>query len=136
MVLPGRKPEATPLGLVVDRTDPNAPLIRVSGDLAFATAGPLRVEIDRMLVDHPPAIVLDFGELLFIDSTGLSVIVHAWREGQQGGTAIQLRSTPRFLTTILDMTGVTGLLARPLAASGGYRSPTAGRAPSPPAASA
>lgn len=57
--------------------------------------------------------MLDFQDPHFIDSTGLSVIVHAWREGQQGGTTIQLRETPRFLTTILDMTGVTGLLSRP-----------------------
>ncbi|KXK58862.1 sulfate transporter [Micromonospora rosaria] len=113
MVPQGRKPESTPLSLVVDRTDPAAPLVRIGGDLAYATARPLRLEVDRILAEHPAVLVLDFQELLFIDSTGLSLIVHAWREGQQGGTAIQLRSTPRFLDTILDMTGVTGLLARP-----------------------
>lgn len=114
MVVPQRRrPEATPLSISVDGSDPDAPVIKVAGDLAFTTATPLRVEVDRLLADRPPALVLDFGELLFIDSTGLSVIVHAWREGQQSGTAIRLRDTPRFLETILDMTGVTGLLARP-----------------------
>ncbi|WP_243704941.1 STAS domain-containing protein [Micromonospora sp. KC723] len=112
-MLAGRKPEATPLGLSVDRSDPDRPVISVSGDLAFATAGPLRAEVDQALAERPAVIVLDFAELLFIDSTGLSVIVHAWREGQQCGTAIRLRSTPRFLDAILDMTGITGLLARP-----------------------
>ncbi|TDC00365.1 anti-sigma factor antagonist [Micromonospora fluostatini] len=92
-------------------------MVRIGGDLAYATARPLRLEVDRLLAEHPAVLVLDFQELLFIDSTGLSLIVHAWREGQQGGTAIQLRSTPRFLDTILDMTGVTGLLARPLLAT-------------------
>lgn len=114
MVVPQRRrPEATPLTISVDRADPHAPAIRIGGDLSFTTSGPLRSEVDQLLAEHPPAIVLDFGELLFIDSTGLSVIVHAWREGQRGGTTIRLRSTPRFLETILDMTGVTGLLARP-----------------------
>ncbi|MFC4147833.1 STAS domain-containing protein [Micromonospora mangrovi] len=113
MVSQRRKPEATPLSISVDRTDPDAPVVRIGGDLAFTTAAPLRAEVDRLLAETPPAIVLDFADLLFIDSTGLSVIVHAWREGQQGGTAIRLRATPRFLETILDMTGVTGLLARP-----------------------
>lgn len=110
----GRKPEATPLSIAVDCSDPAAPVISVGGDLAFTTSGPLRAEVDRALAERPPVLVLDFADLLFIDSTGLSVIVHAWREGQQVGTAIRLRSTPRFLDTILDMTGVTGLLARPL----------------------
>ncbi|MGY0005392.1 STAS domain-containing protein [Micromonospora sp. I033] len=97
----------------MDRSDPAAPAIRVGGDLAFTTAAPLRAEVDRLLAGKPGTLVLDFRDLLFIDSTGLSVIVHAWREGQQVGTAIQLREPPRFLSTILDMTGVTGLLARP-----------------------
>lgn len=110
----GSKPEATPLSMAVDHSDPAAPVISVGGDLAFTTSGPLRAEVDRVLVERPPVLVLDFAGLLFIDSTGLSVIVHAWREGQQVGTAVRLRSTPRFLDTILDMTGVTGLLARPL----------------------
>ncbi|MFG2109572.1 STAS domain-containing protein [Micromonospora chersina] len=106
-------PEATPLTISVDRSDPVAPVVKVAGDLAFTTAAPLRVEVDRLLAERPATLVLDFGDLLFIDSTGLSVIVHAWREGQQGDTAILLREPPRFLTTILDMTGVTGLLSRP-----------------------
>ncbi|WBB68943.1 STAS domain-containing protein [Micromonospora sp. WMMD812] len=108
----GRKPETTPLSLAVDRSDPGAPLIQVGGDLAYTTAAPLREEIDRVLAEPPPVIVLDFAGLLFIDSTGLAVIVHAWREGQHRGTAIELRAVPRFLGTILDLTGVTGLLAR------------------------
>ncbi|MFF3852563.1 STAS domain-containing protein [Micromonospora sp. NPDC002575] len=98
----------------IDLTDPGAPLIRVGGDLAFTTAAPLRHEVDRQLAERPAVLVLDFADLQFIDSTGLSVIVHAWREGQQSGTVLRLCSTPRFLDTILDMTGVTGLLARPL----------------------
>ncbi|WP_446220217.1 STAS domain-containing protein [Micromonospora sp. IBHARD004] len=111
----------------MDRSDPGAPAIRVDGDLAFTTAAPLRAELDRLLAEAPPTLVLDFGDLLFIDSTGLSLIVHAWREGQQNGTVIRLRETPRFLATILDMTGVTGLLARPpLSVRPGW--PTAGDA--------
>lgn len=114
MVAPRRNtPEATPLNISVDRSDPVAPVVKVGGDLAFTTAAPLRAEVDRLLAERPTTLVLDFGDLLFIDSTGLSVIVHAWREGQQCGTAILLREPPRFLTTILDMTGVTGLLSRP-----------------------
>ncbi|KAB1906773.1 STAS domain-containing protein [Micromonospora sp. AMSO31t] len=97
----------------MDRSDPAAPAIRVGGDLAFTTAAPLRAEVDRLLAEIPRTLVLDFRDLLFIDSTGLSVIVHAWRDGQQGGTSLQLRETPRFLATILDMTGVTALLSRP-----------------------
>ncbi|GIJ76800.1 anti-anti-sigma factor [Micromonospora phaseoli] len=114
MLSHGRRPETTPLSISVDRSDPDEPLIRVGGDLAYTSAAPLRIEIDRLLSTAPTTVVLDFGDLQFIDSTGLSVIVHAWRAGQQNGTSLRLRSIPRFLDTILDMTGVTGLLARPI----------------------
>ncbi|MEU4567759.1 STAS domain-containing protein [Micromonospora sp. NPDC023956] len=96
----------------IDDTDSAAPLITVAGDLDFTTAPPLRTALDHLLAARPPAVVLDFGGLLFIDSTGLAVIVHAWREGHPNGTVIRLRATPRFLEAILDITGVSGLLAR------------------------
>jgi len=117
-----------PLTISVDRSAPAAPVIEVGGDLTFTTAAPLRTEIDRLLAEGPETLVLGFGGLLFIDSTGLSVIVHAWREGQRCGTAIELRDTPRFLTAILDLTGVAGLLARPQP-DGREQRPAAGAEP-------
>ncbi|WP_349877412.1 STAS domain-containing protein [Micromonospora sp. HUAS YX12] len=96
----------------MDRSDPAVPVVVVGGDLAYATAAPLRAEVEKLLAGCPAALVFDFGDLQFMDSTGLSVIVHAWREGQQAGTVIELRAVPRFLETILDLTGVTGLLDR------------------------
>ncbi|MER7459616.1 STAS domain-containing protein [Micromonospora sp. NPDC126480] len=112
----GRNTEPAPLSMTVDRSEPDAPLIRVGGDLAYRTATPLRDEIDRILAGTPPELLLDFADLRFIDSTGLGVIVHAWRESQSGGTVIRLRAVPRFLEAILDMTGISGLLARPVEA--------------------
>lgn len=109
-----RKPESTPLTMSIDDSDPAAPVVAVAGDLDFTTAAPLRTALDHILADRPSVVVIDFGGLLFIDSTGLAVIVHAWQEGRQHDTAIQLRATPRFLATILGITGVDGLLARPL----------------------
>ncbi|WP_435208755.1 STAS domain-containing protein [Micromonospora sp. bgisy143] len=102
----------------VDRSDPDVPLIRVGGELAYATSAPLQAEVDRILADAPRAIVLDFADLVFIDSTGLAVIVHAWREGQAIGAALRLRAVPRFLATILDITGVATLIGRPLPSTG------------------
>lgn len=114
MLSEGRIADAKPLIMSVDRSEPDMPLIRVGGELAYATSAPLHAEIDRILADAPRAIVLDFADLTFIDSTGLAVIVHAWREGQAAGTGLRLHSVPRFLATILDITGVATLIGRPM----------------------
>ncbi|MGC4896829.1 STAS domain-containing protein [Micromonospora sp. DT31] len=105
-------PEAAPLTISVDRSDPAAPVLGVAGDLAYDTAAPLREEIDDLLGGRPTTLVFDFTGLLFLDSTGLSVLVHAWQVGQEVGAGVELRAVPRFLTTILDLTGVAGLLER------------------------
>ncbi|KOX07121.1 sulfate transporter [Micromonospora sp. NRRL B-16802] len=101
----------------IDQSDPDRPLIRVGGELAYATSAPLRVELDRLLANAPQALVLDFADLDFIDSTGLAVIVHGWRVGQQVDTTLLLRAVPGFLATILEITGVAGLLGRRLPAT-------------------
>ncbi|MET8232142.1 STAS domain-containing protein [Micromonospora sp. NPDC005298] len=125
MQSPVRRPEASDLTTSVDLSDPAGPVIRVTGELAYATCGPLRVEVDRVLADAPPTLVLDFTDLHFIDSTGLAVIVHAWREGREVGTDIRLRAVPPFLASILDITGVAGLLARHTQARTDGRRPAA-----------
>jgi anti-anti-sigma factor len=125
MVIPQRRKPEAPLSISVDGSDPAAPAIRVSGDLAFTTAGPLRAAVERLLAERPARLVFDFADLLFIDSTGLSVIVHAWQQGQQGGTTIALRDSPPFLENVLNITGVTSLLARPQAGAR-VEQPTAG----------
>lgn len=117
MLSEGRRLDATPLNMSVDRSDPATPLIHVGGELAYATASPLQAEVDRIVADAPHAIVLDFADLTFIDSTGLAVIVHTWRAGQEIGAVVRLRSVPRFLETILDITGVATLLGRPLSST-------------------
>ena len=126
LVLQGRRPQATPLTVSVDTATPEAPVVEISGDLEFTSAAKLRVEVERLLAEAPPRIVLDFAQLRFMDSTGLSVIVQAWQEGSTTGTVIELRSTPRFLDTILDITGVSSLLAR--SAQGGQSGQSAASA--------
>ncbi|MGC5380335.1 STAS domain-containing protein [Micromonospora sp. DT68] len=114
---PGLRPNPAPLRMSIDESDPGRPLIRVGGELAYATSAPLRVELDRLLADAPHTLVLDFADLDFIDSTGLAVIVHGWRVGQHVDTTLLLRAVPRFLATILEITGVAGLLGRQLPAT-------------------
>ncbi|MEV0607331.1 STAS domain-containing protein [Polymorphospora rubra] len=115
-MLRGERAGAVPLVVRVDVVDPVRPVVTVGGDLDFQTSGSLRAELARLLDGGAAArVTLDVAGLRFIDSTGLAVIVHAWRVGHESGTAFDLRGTPPFLATILEVTGVGELLARPSA---------------------
>jgi anti-anti-sigma factor len=104
-----------PAPLVVDVRDGVDTVVTVRGDLDFPCADVLRMALTAALDRGPATLTVDVERLTFIDSTGLAVLVHAWRRGQEAGVPVALRSAPPFLTSILDITGVGELLARPAA---------------------
>ncbi|MEV4535479.1 STAS domain-containing protein [Asanoa sp. NPDC049518] len=87
-------------------------VVTVRGDLDFPCADILRVALTTALDRGPASLTVDVEQLTFIDSTGLAVLVHAWQRGQELGVPVTLRSVPRFLTSILDITGVGELMTR------------------------
>ncbi|MFC7549900.1 STAS domain-containing protein [Plantactinospora sp. GCM10030261] len=103
---------ATPLRLTADTSEPTCPVVLVGGDLDFQTSGGLWVELERLIETGPGRLVIDTTALRFVDSTGLSVIVRAWRACQEAGILLTLRGVPAFLENILRITGVAELLAR------------------------
>ncbi|GIF69733.1 hypothetical protein Ais01nite_77680 [Asanoa ishikariensis] len=100
--------------LVVEVADS---VVTVRGDLDFPCAEALRVALTSALDRDPATLTVDVERLTFIDSTGLAVLVYAWQRGQEAGVPVVLRSVPRFLTSILDITGVGELMARPAGAT-------------------
>lgn len=101
----------------MDATGPSV-VVTVGGDLDYPCADALRDALDEVLRSGANAITIDVGPLTFIDSTGLAVLVHAWRNGLEAGIPVRLRHQPPFLVTVLDFTGVGELLERPLPAAG------------------
>jgi anti-sigma B factor antagonist len=61
--------------------------IAVRGELDMNTAPELEAEIERILADEDVAVMLDLSGCEFIDSTGIALIVRAWRrlDGAGGG---------------------------------------------------
>jgi anti-anti-sigma factor len=105
--------QSAPLRVTVDASGPGT-VVTVSGDLDYPCADPLRDTLDDVLRAGPASVTVDVAALTFIDSTGLAVLLHAWRAGQETGVPVGLRDEPAFLLTILDLTGIGDILARPL----------------------
>lgn len=81
-------------------------VVALSGELDLANAGALEREIQAALAGSDGRVVIDMGELSFIDSTGIALLVNAAGEDNREGRVRFLRSRAAAVTRVLELTGV------------------------------
>ncbi|MBA2327664.1 MAG: STAS domain-containing protein [Actinobacteria bacterium] len=88
----------------VERVDQQRPVVWLMGELDMSTAPALRSILDTV----PGAVTLECGDLEFIDSSGLALIVkaHSQRHGE-----LELRNLRPFAREFFEITGLASLLA-------------------------
>jgi anti-sigma B factor antagonist len=80
-------------------------IITISGDLDIITSPELDECLTRAESDHS-SIILDFGEVNFLDTSALAVIVGHWKKAEaQGGTLALANARYRYTKTLW----ITGL---------------------------
>jgi anti-sigma B factor antagonist len=86
-------------------------VLHVAGALDAYTAPDLRAELDASLAaDALPTLVLDLGELDFLDSTGLRVLVETHSALAARDGALRLRNATATTRRLLDITGLSDVL--------------------------
>lgn len=85
-------------------------VLGVSGDLDFITAPGLAAVLDAMIDRGYCAVVIDLGELDFIDGRGLRVVADGARRLQAVGNILRLRSPSPIVTRLLDINGLGALV--------------------------
>lgn len=84
-------------------------MIRVRGDLEFGTAATLRIALVDAAQQGYNRLVVDIGELEFIDSTGLSLLVQAKQRIESEGHAFVLRHPTERVRRVLEISGLAPL---------------------------
>jgi anti-sigma B factor antagonist len=85
--------------------------LAVDGEVDIATVGPLRDALAALLNDdRVTRLVVDFGEVDFLDSTGISALVAAYRQAQENQTQFVLVNCQPQALRVLEITGVDRLL--------------------------
>ena len=72
-----------PFKVEVESLDGGIGTFTITGELDQATASELREPIQKAIADGIRAVMVDMSECGFIDSTGLGVIVEAWKALQE-----------------------------------------------------
>jgi anti-sigma B factor antagonist len=84
----------------------DAVVVAVEGELDLFTARFLRDEVREALQKDGNRLVLDLGALSFMDSSGLSVLIEAWRLATAEGGGVSLAAPQAPVARILRTTGL------------------------------
>jgi stage II sporulation protein AA (anti-sigma F factor antagonist) len=87
-------------------------VVRCSGELDLAAAADFRRAVDTELTEWEGLrdIVLNLGEVTFVDSSGLGAILGRYKRIQQRGGRMVLVEVPPALRQLLEFSGIFKLL--------------------------
>jgi anti-anti-sigma factor len=85
---------------------PQDPRFVLRGEIDVSTVVALRTAVDQLDQPQLSQLALDFGEVTFMDSTGLG-----WLAGlARGGCAVRLHDVPPSIRKLLGITGIDGVV--------------------------
>jgi anti-sigma B factor antagonist len=79
-------------------------VLRISGEVDISTAPQLRERLRQL---DSRSVVVDLSAMTFIDSTGLGVLVGAFKRLREGGGDLVLRAPTRSTRKVLELTGLS-----------------------------
>jgi anti-sigma B factor antagonist len=80
--------------------------VAVSGDVDIANADALKAAVQSVTARRPQRLIFDLGELRFIDSAGLAVLLYA----TECGAPVELLNASAAVCRLVELTGLAGLL--------------------------
>jgi anti-anti-sigma factor len=92
------------------RSEGQAALVVVSGELDLASGPELEQTLERLSEPPTELLVIDLREVEFMDSTGLSIIVKAHQRFADAGRRLALVRGTSQVQRLLDLTGVADRL--------------------------
>ena len=81
-------------------------VVHLLGELDLSSAGRLRAALHHLYQEGTTSLVLDLSRLAFVDSTGLSEIVAAFKHCRERGGEVVLRAPRPSTTRVLHISGL------------------------------
>jgi anti-anti-sigma factor len=96
--------------LLVERTQTDSrTVLAVYGEIDVASVDELERQLEAAQRLEPRELVIDLDGLSFMDSTGLYVLLRAYRTAKSNGYSLMLRRVPDHAMRLLRLTGVVPL---------------------------
>jgi anti-anti-sigma factor len=100
---------AEPLLVIDIEHDGDRALVRIEGEVEFATAPRLRATLLELAQQGANPVVLDLAAVSFLDSAGISLLIQAKKRLVNAGSDLVLRSPQGTVLRVLEISGVTEL---------------------------
>ncbi|MEO3945532.1 STAS domain-containing protein [Gorillibacterium sp. CAU 1737] len=94
---------------VIAREEADQHTIYVKGELDLAVAAEFRSAIEP-LISTDKEVILDMGELTYIDSTGMGILIFFLKARKEENRAFAVQNIPQKIKKLLDLTGITRFL--------------------------
>jgi len=86
-------------------------VLALSGELDVVSAPALRQDLDEALAEPGAHVTLDLGELAFVDSAGVSVLIKAKQEAASSGRTLVLARPTEQVHRVFALVGLADWLA-------------------------
>ena len=85
--------------------------VRLAGELDHCCATVVRRELDRLIADPTVrTLVLDFANVMFMDSSGIGVILGRYRQMRDRGGLVGVVNMNRHIARIFHMSGMDRII--------------------------
>lgn len=85
-------------------------IAKLTGDIDHHAAGTLREQIDLAIERiHPPEILLDFGGVSFMDSSGIGLVMGRYRAASEYGARLIVDQIPPGIFKVMRLAGLDKL---------------------------
>jgi anti-sigma B factor antagonist len=81
------------------------PVVTLSGELDSSNAASLHAAMTSILAERPDRVVFDLGDLRFMDSAGIAVLI-----GVSKVSEVQLRNPSPIVRRVVEVTGLSQVL--------------------------
>lgn len=86
--------------------DPTVTIVHVGGEIDVYTAPALRRELDEQIQNGCKQLVVDLGNVTFMDSTGLGVLVGRLKLIRAQGGTMRIRGASERVVKVFTITGL------------------------------
>jgi anti-sigma B factor antagonist len=89
--------------VTTSRDDDGTVIVFVKGEVDMSNVTELQGAVDRALAESPSALIFEFDQLDFIESSGIAVMVHAANSVPR----VQVRHPTAIVRRVIEMTGLS-----------------------------